>query len=35
MIRENYMPTPMEIMSGQVKSNDVGLLATFQQAFDL
>ena len=35
MILESYMPTPMEIMSGMVKSNDVGLLATFQQAFDL
>jgi long-chain acyl-CoA synthetase len=35
MIRESYMPTPMEIMSGMVKSNDVGLLATFQGAFDL
>jgi len=35
MIREAYMPSPMEIMSGMVKSNDVGLLATFQQAFDL
>ncbi len=35
MIMESYMPTPMEIMSGMVKSNDVGLLATFQQAFDI
>jgi long-chain acyl-CoA synthetase len=35
MIRESYMPTPMEIMSGMVKSNDVSLLATFQEAFDL
>jgi len=35
MIRESYMPSPVEIMSGQVKSNDVSLLATFQQAFDL
>jgi long-chain acyl-CoA synthetase len=35
MIRESYMPTPMEVMSGLVKSNDVGLLATFQGAFEL
>lgn len=35
MIREAYMPTPVEVMSGQVKSNDVSLLATFQEAFDL
>jgi long-chain acyl-CoA synthetase len=33
MIREGYMPSPMEIMSGMVKSNDVSLLATFQEAF--
>ena len=33
MIEEAYMPTPVEVMSGQVKSNDVGLLATFQEAF--
>jgi long-chain acyl-CoA synthetase len=35
MIRESYMPSPVEIASGQVKSNDVSLLATFQEAFDL
>jgi long-chain acyl-CoA synthetase len=35
MITEAYMPTPVEIMSGQVKANDVGLLATFQEAFDI
>jgi long-chain acyl-CoA synthetase len=35
MIREHYMPSAVEIMSGQVKSNDVSLLATFQGAFDL
>ncbi len=35
MIREAYMPTPVEIMSGMVKSNDVSLLATFQEAFDI
>ena len=35
MIREAYMPTPVEVMSGLVKSNDVSLLATFQEAFDI
>jgi long-chain acyl-CoA synthetase len=35
IIREAYMPTPIEVMSGQIKSNDVGLLATFQEAFNL
>ncbi len=35
MVREAYLPTPMEVMSGQVKSNDVSLLATFQEAFDI
>ena len=35
IVREGYMPTPIEVMSGQVKSNDVSLLATFQEAFDL
>lgn len=35
MVREAYMPTPMEIMSGQVKSNDVSLLSTFQTAFGI
>ena len=35
IVTEGYMPTGVEVMSGQVKSNDVGLLATFQTAFDL
>ncbi len=35
MIREAYMPTPVEVMSGLVKTNDVSLLATFQEAFDI
>ena len=35
MINEAYMPTPVEVMSGLVKSNDVGLLATFQEAFGI
>ena len=35
LVEEAYMPTPVEVMSGQVKSNDVGLLATFQEAFDI
>jgi long-chain acyl-CoA synthetase len=33
MIREAHMPTPLEIMTGMVKSNDPSLLATFQEAF--
>lgn len=33
--REAYTPSPMEFMSGQVKSNDISLLLTFQKAFDL
>jgi len=35
MINEAYMPTPVEVMSGLVKSNDVSLLATFQEAFGI
>jgi len=35
MVREGYMPTPVEIMSGLVKSNDVSLLAKFQEAFGI
>ena len=35
MVEEAYMPSPVEVMSGLVKSNDVGLLATFQEAFDI
>jgi len=29
------MPGPAEFLSGAIKSNDVGLLLTFQQAFEL
>jgi long-chain acyl-CoA synthetase len=35
IVREAYTPSPMEFMSGQVKSNDISLLQTFQKAFDL
>jgi long-chain acyl-CoA synthetase len=35
IVSEGYMPTPLEVMSGLVKSNDVSLLATFKEAFDL
>jgi long-chain acyl-CoA synthetase len=34
-VREAYTPGPAEFMSGAVKSNDVGLLMTFQKAFQL
>jgi long-chain acyl-CoA synthetase len=34
-VREAYTPTPMEFMSGAIKSNDIGLLQTFQKVFDL
>lgn len=33
--REAYTPSPMEFMSGLVKSNDISLLQTFQKVFDL
>jgi long-chain acyl-CoA synthetase len=35
IVKEGYMPSPMEVMSGLVKSNDVSLLANFKEAFDL
>jgi long-chain acyl-CoA synthetase len=35
IVREAYTPSPMEFMTGLVKSNDIGLLQTFQKAFDL
>ncbi len=35
IVREAYVPTPMEFLSGAVKSNDVSLLQTFQKVFDL
>jgi long-chain acyl-CoA synthetase len=35
IVEDAYMPSPVEVMSGLVKSNDVSLLATFKEAFDL
>jgi len=35
IVKEAYVPTPLEFMSGAVKSNDIGLLQTFQKVFDL
>jgi len=35
IVREAYTPSPMEFMTGVVKSNDVALLQTFQKVFDL
>jgi long-chain acyl-CoA synthetase len=35
IVRESYMPSPMEFMSGAIKSNDISLLQTFQKVFDL
>jgi long-chain acyl-CoA synthetase len=35
IVREGYQPGVQEFMSGQVKSNDVGLLQTFTRAFQL
>ena len=35
IVREAYVPTPMEFLSGAIKSNDVSLLQTFQKVFDL
>ena len=35
IVRDSYMPGPAEFLSGAIKSNDVGLLLTFQQAFEL
>ncbi|AKT36153.1 AMP-dependent synthetase [Chondromyces crocatus] len=35
MIREGYVPGPVEIMSGQVKSNDASLLLLFPRVFAL
>ncbi|NUP07405.1 MAG: AMP-binding protein [Polyangiaceae bacterium] len=35
IVKEAYVPTPMEFMTGAVKSNDVALLQTFQKVFDL
>jgi long-chain acyl-CoA synthetase len=35
IVREAYTPSPAEFMSGAVKSNNIGLLMTFQKAFQL
>jgi len=35
IVQDGYVPTPVEVMSGQVKSNDIALLTTFQEVFDL
>jgi long-chain acyl-CoA synthetase len=35
IVRDAYVPSPLEFMTGVVKSNDVSLLLTFQKAFDL
>ena len=35
IVRESYVPSPADFMSGAVKSNDVSLLMTFQRIFQL
>jgi len=35
IVREASTPSPMEFMTGLVKSNDISLLQTFQKVFDL
>ncbi|HEX7666046.1 MAG TPA: lysophospholipid acyltransferase family protein, partial [Polyangiaceae bacterium] len=35
IVREAYVPSPAEFMSGAIKSNDVSLLDDFQRAFQL
>lgn len=35
IVREAYTPTPAEFVSGTVKTNDIGLLVTFQKVFNL
>jgi len=35
IVREAYTPGPAEFLSGAIKSNDVGLLMTFQKVFRL
>ena len=35
IVREAYTPSPAEFMSGTIKSNNIGLLFTFQKAFQL
>jgi long-chain acyl-CoA synthetase len=35
IVRESYVPSPADFVSGLVKSNDVALLMTFQKVFQL
>lgn len=35
IVRDAYSPSPLEFMSGQVKSNNIQLLMTFQKVFQL
>ncbi len=35
IVRESYVPSPADFLSGVVKSNDVALLLTFQKVFQL
>jgi long-chain acyl-CoA synthetase len=35
IVREAYVPSPAEFLSGAVKTNNVGLLLEFQKAFRL
>ncbi|MEB2312708.1 MAG: AMP-binding protein [Sorangiineae bacterium] len=35
IVREAYTPSPAEFISGTVKSNNIGLLTTFQKVFQL
>ncbi|MGA7118587.1 MAG: SCP2 sterol-binding domain-containing protein, partial [Polyangiaceae bacterium] len=35
IVRESYVPSPADFMSGAIKSNDLALLMTFQKIFQL
>jgi long-chain acyl-CoA synthetase len=35
IVRDSYVPSPSEFLSGAIKSNDIGLLMTFQKVFAL
>jgi long-chain acyl-CoA synthetase len=35
IVRESYVPSPADFLSGVIKSNDVALLLTFQRVFQL
>lgn len=35
IVRESYVPSPADFLSGAIKSNDVALLMTFQKVFHL